>query len=183
MTHPAIHVVHVFSAGANGGNPAPIVLDAQGMSDADLALRFWVPNHETAMCSHATVGAVWLLDRFGWLHKDRLRIHTPSGIVEAVVNDAATGDAAVEVSQSAGHVEVLDECTLQAELASVLGTTVTALGGPIQNARTSRVKTLIPISSVEALDALPRPSPAYRQCATGSARLASTPMRSIRIPT
>jgi len=180
MTHPAVHVVHVFSAGANGGNPAPIVLDAQGMSDdsmrevarshghesgfvlpvpggsdADLALRFWVPNHEMAMCGHATVGAVWLLDRFGRLRKDRLRIQTSSGIVEAVVTDAGTRNAAVEVSQPAGHVEALDEDTLRADLASVLGTTVTALGdGPIQNARTSRVKTLIPMSSVEALDAL-----------------------------
>jgi PhzF family phenazine biosynthesis protein len=44
---------------------------------------------------------------------------------------------------------------LRADLASVLGTTVAMLGnGPIQNAWTSRVKTLIPIGSVEALDGL-----------------------------
>jgi PhzF family phenazine biosynthesis protein len=180
MTNPSIHLVHVFTAGPGGGNPAPIVLGAQNMSndamrdvarsyghesgfvlpapedsDADLALRFWVPNHEMAMCGHATVGAVWLLDRLGLLPSDHLRIHTSSGIVEAAIADAGTGNAAVEVSQPLGHVEALDYGTLRADLAAVLGTTVATLGdGPIQNARTSRVKTLIPIRSVEALDGL-----------------------------
>lgn len=78
--------VRVFAAGPEGGNPAPIVVDASGMSDAemqevarsyghesgfvlpppagsdfDFEFRFWVPNHEMSMCGHATVGAVWLL--------------------------------------------------------------------------------------------------------------------------
>jgi PhzF family phenazine biosynthesis protein len=180
MTRPTIHLVHVFTAGPGGGNPAPIVLDAQGMSDdamrevarthghetgfvlpapedsdADLALRFWVPNHEMTMCGHATVGAIWLLDRLGLLAKDHLRIHTPSGVVEAVVAGGGTGDAAVEISQPPGHVETLDSDVLRADLAAVLGTTLAALGdGPVQNARTSRVKTLIPMGSVEALDQL-----------------------------
>lgn len=180
MTEPAIRLVHVFTAGPGGGNPAPIVLDAQAMSDeamrdvarryghesafvlpapegsgADLALRFWVPNHEMAMCGHATVGAVWLLDRLGLLTGDRLRIHTLSGIVEAVVTQAGTEDVAVEVSQPTGHVETLDAADIREEIASVLGTTIaTFADAPIQNAWTSRVKTLIPIRSVEALDAL-----------------------------
>lgn len=180
MIHPAIRVVHVFTAGPDGGNPAPIVLGAENMSDdamrnvarsyghesgfilpapensdADLALRFWVPNHEMAMCGHATVGAIWLLDRLGLLPKDRVRIHTQSGVVEAVVANAGTKDAAVEVSQPSGQVETLDSVTLRTDLASVLGTPVTTFADkPIQNARTSRVKTLIPVCSVEALDRL-----------------------------
>lgn len=180
MNHPATYLVHVFSAGPAGGNPAPIVIDAEGMSDdamrevarshghesgfvlpapagddADLALRFWVPNHEMAMCGHATVGAIWLLGHLGLLRKDRLRIHTPSGIVKAFITDAGTEQAVVEVSQPVGKVETLDSDGLREELASILGTRAAALGdGPLQNARTSRVKTLIPIASVAALDAL-----------------------------
>jgi PhzF family phenazine biosynthesis protein len=179
MNHPSIYLVHVFAAGPNGGNPAPIVLGARGMSDdamrdvvrshghesgfvlpapdgsdIDLALRFWVPDHEMAMCGHATVGAVWLLDRLGLLTKASLRIHTSSGIVEALITNAGTDSTAVKVSQPCGQVETLDPA-LRADLASVLGTTVRMLDDrPIQNARTSRVKTLIPIASVEALDRL-----------------------------
>jgi len=197
MNDPSVHLVHVFSAGPGGGNPAPIVLGAQGMSDdamrdvaasyghesgfvvdapegsdADLALRFWVPNHEVAMCGHATVGAVWLLDRLGLLSSDRLRIDTLSGIVEAVIADAGTESAAVEVSQPSGQVETLDYGSLRAELAVVLGTTVATLGdGPIQNARTSRVKTLIPICSVEALDGL---SPDFSRVEAMCDRIGST---------
>ncbi len=64
-----------------GGNPVPIVLDAESLSDAqmqglaerfgletcfvlpatsdcDLRLRYWVPRHEMSMCGHATLGAL-----------------------------------------------------------------------------------------------------------------------------
>jgi PhzF family phenazine biosynthesis protein len=81
MTTPRVHLVSVFASGPNGGNPAPIVADAAGMSDEDMQAvarasghesgfvlpappgsdcdfgsRFWVPNHEMEMCGHATVG-------------------------------------------------------------------------------------------------------------------------------
>jgi PhzF family phenazine biosynthesis protein len=82
-----VETVVVFADGPGGGNPAPIVLDARGWSDAEmqqaardsghenafvvdaadtgcaLALRFWVPNHEMSMCGHATVGTVWLMNQ------------------------------------------------------------------------------------------------------------------------
>ena len=84
MNH-RVRVVSVFASGPDGGNPAPIVVDAAGMTDADMQqvarshghesgfvfpapagsgcdfeFRFWVPNHEMSMCGHATVGALWL---------------------------------------------------------------------------------------------------------------------------
>jgi PhzF family phenazine biosynthesis protein len=197
MVCPDVRVVHVFTAGPGGGNPAPIVLNAEDMtddemrgvarshghesgfilpapedSDVDLALRFWVPNHEMAMCGHATVGAIWLLDRLGLLRKNLVRIQTLSGIIRAVVTNADTGNATVEVSQPVGRVEKVDSASLRADLASVLGTTVTSLGDkPIQNARTSRVKTLIPIRSVQALDGL---TPDFFRVAAICDRLGST---------
>lgn len=197
MICPAIHLVHVFTAGPSGGNPAPIVVGADDMSDdamrdvarshghesgfvlrapedsdADLALRFWVPNHEMAMCGHATVGAVWLLDKLGMLRKDRISIHTQSGIVEAIIANPGMGNAAVEVSQPPGQVETLDSATLRADLASVLGTTAATFADlPLQNARTSRVKTLIPVRSVEALDGL---TPDFTRVASICDRMGST---------
>jgi PhzF family phenazine biosynthesis protein len=173
---PQVHLVNVFAAGPGGGNPAPIVADATGMSDADMqavarsyghesgfvlpapaqsgcdiALRFWVPNHEMEMCGHATVGAVWLLGQFGKLPGNQASIWTRSGRVDARV--AGPGAAAqVEITQPQGRVEALPHA---AEILSVLGITADDLAPfPIQNARTSRVKTLIPLRSTALLDGL-----------------------------
>jgi PhzF family phenazine biosynthesis protein len=180
MSTPPVRLVHVFAAAAGGGNPAPIVIDAARMSDdamrevaraygheggfvlppsgrgdADLSLRFWTPAEEVPMCGHATIGAVWLLQRMGLLSKRHIRIETASGIVEANVSGSQTEDVVVEVSQPRGSVERLADGALRERLAAVLGTTSQTLGeAPIQNASTSRVKTLIPIRSIEALDSL-----------------------------
>lgn len=176
-----VRCVRVFAAGPDGGNPAPIVIDALGMSDAqmqdvassyghesgfvlpappqsgcDFEFRFWVPNHEMSMCGHATVGAVWLLAQLGRVSGDRLTIATKSGRVVARIRKSSGQDLIVEVSQPAGHVEPLpDADAARAEILSVLGIDAGDLAPlPIQNARTSRVKTLIPLKSVAILDRL-----------------------------
>jgi PhzF family phenazine biosynthesis protein len=176
-----VRFVSVFAAGPGGGNPAPIVVDAAGMSDAqmqevarsyghesgfvlpappgsdcDFEFRFWVPNHEMSMCGHATVGAVWLLDRLGRLPGDRLAVATKSGRVEARIRRQAGQDSVVEVSQPAGVVEPIpDAAETGPALLDVLGIRPDDLAAfPIQNARTSRVKTLVPLKSVAILDGL-----------------------------
>ncbi len=176
-----VQVVSVFAAGRNGGNPAPIAIDAAGMSDAemqgiaqryglesgfvvpapegsgcDFGLRFWVPNHEMSMCGHATVGAVWLLDHAGKLARDHVTIWTGSGRVEARVTGRGADGAVVEVSQPAGTVEPLsDPVRGRDQILDVLGIGADELADrPIWNARTSRVKTLIPLKSVSILDGL-----------------------------
>jgi PhzF family phenazine biosynthesis protein len=166
-----VPVVTVFPDGPGGGNPAPIVLDAAGLDDAamqavarsfghesafvvdpagtgcDLALRFWVPNHEMSMCGHATVGTVWLLARLGRVPRPaELRVHTASGVVRARV-DAGGG---VTVSQPAGRVEPVDAAAVLAALGADDG----ALAGPVVNATTSRTKTLVPLADVTVLDGL-----------------------------
>ncbi|WP_158816984.1 PhzF family phenazine biosynthesis protein [Methylocapsa sp. S129] len=177
---PQVQLVSVFAAGPHGGNPAPIVADASGMSDADMqdvarfyghesgfvlpapadsgcdfAVRFWVPNHEMEMCGHATVGAVWLLLQLGRLPRDRVSIWTRSGRVDAHV-DGQRGDARVEITQPQGKVARLpDGGDMEAEILSVLGIASNELAPlPIQNASTSRVKTLVPLKSAAVLDGL-----------------------------
>ncbi|GAA3436874.1 PhzF family phenazine biosynthesis protein [Kutzneria kofuensis] len=166
---PTIHLVHVFPDGPSGGNPAPIVVDADTMSDAemqeiaktyghesafilpaaapfDFALRFWVPNHEMPMCGHATVGAVHTLHRLNRLTRTRLTISTPSGPVQARI-----ADAAVEITQPPATVTPAPPT----DVLEVLGITEQDLAAhPVQNASTSRVKTLIPLASQAILDAL-----------------------------
>jgi PhzF family phenazine biosynthesis protein len=177
---PQVQLVSVFAAGPRGGNPAPIVADASGMSDADMqdvarsyghesgfvlpapaasgcdfAFRFWVPNHEMEMCGHATVGAVWLLRQLDKLPRDRVSIWTRSGRVDARV-DGQGRDARVEITQPQGEVTKLpDSRDMDAEILSVLGITPRELAPlAIQNACTSRVKTLVPLKSAAVLDRL-----------------------------
>jgi PhzF family phenazine biosynthesis protein len=168
-----IPVVTVFADGPGGGNPAPIVLDGDHMSDeqmrevarayghessfvvdpagtgCDLALRFWVPNHEMEMCGHATVGAVWLLTQLGRLpDSGELRVHTASGMVRARV----APDGTVLISQPPGRVETLDD---DGGVLDVLGLARGDLAGrPVVNATTSRTKTLIPVRDAARLDAI-----------------------------
>jgi PhzF family phenazine biosynthesis protein len=193
---PDIRVVSVFPAGPHGGNLAPIVVDAAGMSDAemqqvarsfghesgfvlpapadsgcDFEFRFWVPNHEMSMCGHATVGALWLLDRLGKLSSDDLVIWTKSGQVDARISERTKHGAAVEISQPAGTIEPLGDSDT-ADILDVLGVLVDDLVPyPIQNASTSRVKTLVPLKSMVVLDRL---SPDFTRIEELCGRIGST---------
>ena len=84
-THGQVTLIDVFTRDQRGGNPVPLVADAQGMSDRDMQqvaaqyghesafvlpadnplaqwkLRFFVPAHEMEMCGHATVGSLAVL--------------------------------------------------------------------------------------------------------------------------
>ncbi|OAJ52314.1 phenazine biosynthesis protein PhzF [Paraburkholderia ginsengiterrae] len=193
-----VELVSVFAAGAGGGNPAPIVVDAAGMSDAqmqevarhyghesgfilpappgsgcDYEFRFWVPNHEMPMCGHVTVGAAWLLHQTGRLRHDRLTVQTRSGQVRVRITGSTTEGAAIEVSQPVGRVEPLPEPELSRdEILDALGISVAQLAPlPIQNACTSRVKTLIPLASCADLDAL---APRFEKIEALCERIGST---------
>jgi len=194
---PEVHLINVFPAAENGGNPAPTVARADGMSAADMqavaqayghecgfvcsppagtdydfSFRFWVPNHEMEMCGHASVGAVWLLDRLGMLPKDQLSIWTLSGRVDARVTRDGDGGVQIEITQPKGQVETLSSPDIEAEILSVLGISSNELAPlPIQNAATSRVKTLIPLKSVAVLDGL---KPDFRRVEQLCERIGST---------
>jgi PhzF family phenazine biosynthesis protein len=172
---PEAVVVSVFADGPDGGNPAPIVLAADRMSDAemqgvarryglessfvvavpdgsdaDLALRFWVPNHEMSMCGHATLGAVWLLHRLGRLPAGPVTVWTASGIVPAWVSP----DGSVEIGQPPGRLDELPPEVVQGVL-DVLGLGPADLADrPVSNATTSRTKTLVPLADPDRLATL-----------------------------
>ncbi|MCB0334808.1 MAG: PhzF family phenazine biosynthesis protein, partial [Bdellovibrionales bacterium] len=79
-----VFVVSAFGMNESGGNPAGIVLDAQGLSDSqmlqiaaevglsetaflspsdscDFRLRFFTPVSEVGLCGHATIATYSLL--------------------------------------------------------------------------------------------------------------------------
>ncbi|ANH70722.1 hypothetical protein ABE85_19040 [Mitsuaria sp. 7] len=173
--------VRVFAAAdGSGGNPAPIVLDAEGMSDAqmravaaeaghesgfvlpaesdanaDFRFRFFVPRHEMEMCGHATVGALWCLREARLWNASHVRILTLSGVVEGFVRDMGSPSERIEITQPVGRVEAITDPAVLRRIADVLRVSADdLLPHPVLNAATSRVKTLVALRSVAALDGL-----------------------------
>jgi trans-2,3-dihydro-3-hydroxyanthranilate isomerase len=194
--NPQVELVSVFAAGPGGGNPAPIVLDARGLDAAQMRaiaahyghesafvlppedganafrLRFFVPNHEMEMCGHATVGALWLLKHKGLWSGAPARIETVSGIVQGQYQPTVATAPHIEISQPAGHIAVVTDAALLAQLRAVLRIDADAqLAWPVLNACTSRVKTLIRLASPQRLHAL---QPDYAGVEAVCAALGST---------
>ncbi len=183
-----VEVVNVFTHEGAGGNPCPVVAEAAGMDAAemqgvarrhghesgfvlppeddahDYRFRFFVPNHEMEMCAHATVGALWVLARQGRLPTGSVRIATASGTVIGFVQAREAGAWQVEITQPPGRVVPLPEAWAD-EVCAALGVARDALADlTVHNAATSRVKTLVPVRTPDALHAL-SPDPAIVEAA------------------
>ena len=175
QAHREVVGIRVFVNGPGGGNPVPLVRHAQGMSALDMqgvahchghesafvflpdeagidwAFRFFVPNHEMEMCGHATVGALWALREWGEWTTPTARVRTLSGVVDAYW-DARR--ARVWISQpKVGLADVGDK--LVERVCRVLRPRQPQTWhAPVVNAATSRVKTLVRMPDIAALDAL-----------------------------
>lgn len=158
---------------AIGGNPAPVWLDADALSTAQmqentrlsghesvfvlkpttpahrLRMRYFVPNHEMEMCGHATVAALWLLHRRGEWDGAPVAIETLSG----TVTGRRVGGT-VQISQPRATVQEVTQPSLVEEIAQCLGIDVDQIAEPVLNAATSRVKTLVRLADTAQLHAL-----------------------------
>lgn len=167
-------LIRVFVNGLGGGNPLPLVADAKGMDTAqmqeiarthghesafvlpadvpgaDWRLRFFVPHHEMEMCGHATVGTLWALRRWGAWHTPTARVQTMSGLVDVEWDEVRQR---VWISQPVVREGVL-EPGAAALVARILRLGAVTTPRQMVNAATSRVKTLVPLSSVATLQSL-----------------------------
>jgi PhzF family phenazine biosynthesis protein len=177
---PHIDLVSVFSTAPGGGNSVPIVTDAPDLTDAqmqaiaveygleigvvtepkagsnaDIALRYWVPRHEMSMCGHATIGALWVLYRSETITSDAVTIDTAAGVVRARATDPADPNAMIEIPQPPGRVVPIRDPSQIIELANVLSIDPKRIDQRfVANASTTRAKTLVPLESEEALNTL-----------------------------
>jgi trans-2,3-dihydro-3-hydroxyanthranilate isomerase len=172
----ALHFVRVFAAASGGGNPAPVIFDADELSSDEMReiaaryghesafvcaprdvantfrLRYFVPNHEMEMCGHATLGALWLLRESGRWTSETATIETMSGIVDVRFNASTQ---LIEVGQPEGTVKPIADAHQRQAICDVLNVAASDLDAfDIVNATTSRTKTLIALRSVERLHAL-----------------------------
>src|SRR5437773_2436948 len=94
----------VFAAAPNGGNPCPVVLNADGLTDAamqqlarefnldtafilrptkpgaHMRIRFFVPQREMGISGHATIAAITAAIEHGLVTVQSLRIETLNGL-------------------------------------------------------------------------------------------------------
>lgn len=163
----------VFADGPNGGNPCPVVMDADQLSreemmqiakerkvevgfilksqkpDCDYQFKFFVPNREMEMCVHATIACVTVLKTFDLINKNQLTIETLAGHISLLIDE----DLTVHVNQ--GKVK---EKTVEIDIQRIVDVLNIQLDDlcdtPIVNISTSRFKTLIQLKDVEVLNGM-----------------------------
>jgi predicted PhzF superfamily epimerase YddE/YHI9 len=147
---PAVEVLHLtaFADGPGGGNPAGVVLDASGLTAADMlriaaevghaetafvvdpsvagddrrvAVRYFSPGAEVPFCGHATIAtAVALAERRG---------------VGAFTLDTAVGPVVIETSRGGGRAGVGSDA--DAKAGASVGARGAADAGPVTASFTS----------------------------------------------
>jgi len=171
-----VHTV-VFAKAPGGGNPCPVVLQADRLTSAqmqsvaahfnqetafvlrptagaDIRMRYFVPGHEMEMCVHGTVGAVTALVRRGIVGFPPVRVEAAVGVLDAEWDDGPAG-VVVSVSQLAPRFGpiIRDGSEVIAAL-GIREADIERGAGPVQAVSTSRSKLLVPLRDASVLDSL-----------------------------
>ena len=166
----------VFQAREGGGNPCPVTLEADCLSeeqmqqmtkefgeesvylmrptrpDCDVKARYFVPLHEMEMCIHATIGAATVLVRQGVFRASPIRFETFFGPVQV---DWTPTEDGIDAGVNQFLPRYMERNPSADEVCRVLGIAPEDLGpGPIQSVATSRWKLIVPLQSRAVLDGL-----------------------------
>ncbi|ARZ63490.1 MULTISPECIES: PhzF family phenazine biosynthesis protein [Bacillus cereus group] len=173
-----INVFHydAFTNKPNMGNPAGIVLDADGLTEeemqriaekvgfnetsfvlssevADIRMRYFTPGYEMDLCGHGTVGTIYALRERGLLEeKASLTIETKAGIlpIQIVINE--NGETFIKMRQAAPQFK--DFAGSKEELARSIGLEVNDLDVslPIIYGSTGNWTVIVPIKNLNACE-------------------------------
>ena len=102
-TEYEIYHTQVFPFKKSGGNPCPVVLDANTLTADEMSriarfynletgfiidkneffvsLKYFVPKYEMEMCVHATIGSLTVILERTKLFTDQLKLKTPLGFI------------------------------------------------------------------------------------------------------
>ncbi|RAI82680.1 PhzF family phenazine biosynthesis isomerase [Macrococcoides goetzii] len=171
-----IYKTTVFPFKNAGGNPCPVILEADQLTfdemkniakqyelevgfvleselpSCDYQFKYFVPNKEMEMCVHATIACVTVLKNKGFLKKSHFSVETLAGVldIEIIGNDI---DFKVKVKQGAPNIS--DVMIDKNEIVKALNLSVNQLSdNVIKNVSTSRYKTFIELKGVDVLNHL-----------------------------
>jgi len=169
-----VHHVDAFSAEGKGGNPAGVVLDADGLNteqmqgiaevmglsetafilshpEADRAVRFFTPTAEVGLCGHATIASWHLLVEQNHVGPGHYTMWTPSGIQR--IHCEASGRVAMSQNRPQ-FGPVLDPEPVARSLGIDVAQFLDPSHIPVQVASTGLHKIFAPIRSLDSLMAI-----------------------------
>lgn len=176
--------VDAFTTVPFSGNPAGVVLDAEGLDasrmqmiarelgnpetafvfgpskdDHDVAIRFFSPRTEVPICGHATIAAHYVLAHLGRSAEGLIRQHSPAGIREVIVSRRRDGDWAIRMRQGRPAFEPPLRHAIVARILDAVCAGAAALAPyPVQIVSTGHSKVMIGLRGIDALSSL-RPDP------------------------
>ncbi|PEC22549.1 PhzF family phenazine biosynthesis isomerase [Bacillus cereus] len=173
-----INVFHydAFSNKPNMGNPAGIVLEADGLAEeemqliaekvgfnetafvlssevADIRIRYFTPGHENDLCGHATVGTIYALYERGILEgKHTLTIETKAGVLPIHIGTNKNGETFIKMRQATPQFQSFTGS--KEALVHSIGLEVNDLDGnlPIVYGSTGIWTLIIPIKKLDACE-------------------------------
>lgn len=173
-----INVFHydAFTNKPNMGNPAGIVLEADGLTEedmqriaekvgfnetsfvlssevADIRMRYFTPGFEMDLCGHGTVGTIYALRERGLLEeKTNLTIETKAGILPIQIGANENGETFIKMRQAAPQFKGFTGS--KEELAHSIGLEVTDLDAnvPIVYGSTGNWTVIVPIKNLDACE-------------------------------
>lgn len=167
-----VYTVNSFAKSINGGNPAGVVLNADGLSDvemkkiagvvgfsetafvmksnlADFMIRFFTPNEEVDFCGHATIAVFHTISSKGYIKSGRYSQETKAGILDVQVME----DLSIMMNQ---NIPSYHEIIEKQEIADSLNITVDEMleNLPVQIVSTALRDILVPIKSLDILNSI-----------------------------
>ncbi|MBG0964776.1 PhzF family phenazine biosynthesis isomerase [Bacillus sp. SRB1LM] len=173
-----INVFHydAFTNKPNMGNPAGIVLEADGLTEeemqriaekvgfnetsfvlpsevADIRMRYFTPGFEMDLCGHGTVATIFALRERGLLEeKNNLTIETKAGILPIQIGVKENGETFIKMRQAAPQFKEFTGS--KEELAHSIGLEVNDLDVslPIVYGSTGNWTVIVPIKNLDACE-------------------------------
>lgn len=173
-----INVFHydAFTNKPNKGNPAGIVLEADGLTEeemqiiaekvgynettfvlssevGDIRMRYFTPGFEMDLCGHGTVGTIYALREKGLLEeKSNLMIETKAGILPIQIGVKENGETFIKMRQAAPQFKEFTGS--KEELAHSIGLEVNDLDVslPIVYGSTGNWTVIVPIKNLDACE-------------------------------
>ncbi|PIE94021.1 isomerase [Bacillus fungorum] len=165
-----------FTNKPNMGNPAGIVLDADGLTEeemqriaekigfnettfvfssevADVRMRYFTPRFEMDLCGHGTVGTIFALRERGLLEeRTNITIETKAGILPIQIDVNKKGETFIKMRQAAPQFK--DFAGSKEELAHSIGLEVNDLDVslPIVYGSTGNWTVIVPIKNLDACE-------------------------------
>lgn len=173
-----INVFHydAFTNKPNKGNPAGIVLEADGLTEeemqiiaekvgynettfvlssevGDIRMRYFTPGFEMDLCGHGTVGTIYALREKGLLEeKSNLTIETKAGILPIQIGVNENGETFIKMRQTAPQFK--DFAGSKEELAHSIGLEINDLDVslPIVYGSTGNWTVIVPIKNLDTCE-------------------------------